>query len=183
MRAQRKGTPDAADRGLVDACGLCHHAGRPMRSRGRLALQRAHNDLFDLRITQFAGLSGTRFIQQSVQSLCSKPAPPFTDRLNTSMRLSGDGGSGQSLRRTQYNPCSHRKSLSSLSSARPALQSTALLPTQSQLRQSASASHDLAPVMLDAAPCFLFSQLTTQDANSPWLKCGFDSIQTGVEIV
>src|ERR1039458_5496446 len=82
MRSQGKGAPDAADCGLVDACGLCHRAGRPMSGSGRLALQRAYDDLFNLGIAQLAGLSGTRLIEQAVQSTLVKPAPPFTDCLN-----------------------------------------------------------------------------------------------------
>jgi hypothetical protein len=37
-----------------------------MGGSGRLALQRAHDDFFDLRIAQFAWLSGTRLIEQSI---------------------------------------------------------------------------------------------------------------------
>ena len=50
---------------------------------GRLALQRAHDHLFDLRIAQLAELSETRLIEHAVQPLLIKPAPPFTDCLNT----------------------------------------------------------------------------------------------------
>jgi hypothetical protein len=38
-----------------------------MGSSGRLALQRAYDYLFNLRIAQFARLSGTRLIEQAVQ--------------------------------------------------------------------------------------------------------------------
>src|SRR5664279_4844248 len=97
MRGQRKGSPDATDRGLVDARGLSHRTRRPMSSGGRLALQRAHDHPFDLRITQLAGLSRTRLIEQAVQPLLIKSAPPFTDCLNTRRRLSGDSRSSQPL--------------------------------------------------------------------------------------
>src|ERR1035441_10026644 len=151
MRSQGKGAPDAADCGLVDACGLCHRAGRPMSGSGRLALQRAYDDLFNLGIAQLAGLSGTRLIEQAVQSTLIKPAPPFTDCLNTLMRLCRDGRGAQPLSGTQNNARPHRKSLGSCPSPRPALQGTALLPAQFQLRQSTSSSHDLAHVMLDVS--------------------------------
>src|ERR1700676_1737501 len=165
MRGQRKGAPDAADCGLVYACGLCHRTGRPMGGSGRFALQRAHDYFFDLRIAQFAWLSGTRLIEQPIQSTLIKPAPPFTDRLNTRMRFCRDGRSGQSLRGAQYDPCSHRKRLGGLPSPRPTLQGTALLPAQFQLRQSASSSHDLAPVMLDASCLYLFILLMTHNTS------------------
>jgi hypothetical protein len=68
-----------------------------MGSGGRLALQRAHDYFFDLRIAQLAWLPGARLIEQSIQTLFIKPAPPFTDRLNTRMHFCGNGGSGQSI--------------------------------------------------------------------------------------
>jgi hypothetical protein len=70
-----------------------------MGSGGRLALQRTHDHLFDLSIAQFAWLPGTRLIEQTVQTLFIKPAPPFTDRLNARMHFCGNGGSGQSIGR------------------------------------------------------------------------------------
>jgi hypothetical protein len=68
-----------------------------MGGRGGLALQRAHDHLFDLCIAEFARLPRTRLIEQAVQTLFIKPAPPFTDRLNAGMHFCGNGGSGQSI--------------------------------------------------------------------------------------
>src|ERR1039458_1665668 len=128
MRSQGKGAPDAADCGLVDAGGLCHRGRRPMRGSGRLALQRAYDDLFNLGIAQLAGLSGTRLIEQAVQSTLSKPAPPFTDCLNTRMRLCRDGRGAQPLSGTQNNARPHRK-----------------MPGQLSFSASSSASYCAAP--------------------------------------
>jgi hypothetical protein len=59
MRGQRKGAPDTADRGLVDACGLDHRARGPMGGGGRFGLEREGQGPFDLGAGDLARLSGT----------------------------------------------------------------------------------------------------------------------------
>src|SRR5271165_3299092 len=98
-----------------------------MGRRWRLALQRTHDHLFDPCIAELAWLSGTRLIEQAIQSLFLKPAPPFTYGLNAGLCFMGDSGSGQSFGSAQYDPRSHRQSLGGLPSPRPSLQGQALL--------------------------------------------------------
>jgi len=81
VRLQPEGTPDPPDARSRDARVPGHAARTPMRGSRRSALQCLHDDVFDLRIVDFAGRSRPRLVEQPVQAVLDKAPAPLPDGL------------------------------------------------------------------------------------------------------
>jgi hypothetical protein len=134
MRLQGKGSPDAADRRLVQARGLGHRTSRPVRGPDRLALERARDHRFYLSVAQLARLAGARLIQQAVETGVAIPAPPLAHRLNADTQFGGQRRRRQSARAAQDDARAQRQGLRSLPPPRPTLQCRTIRIRQYQRR-------------------------------------------------
>jgi hypothetical protein len=85
----------------VQARGLGHRTGRPVRGPGRLALERTRDHCFYLRVAQLARLAGARLIQQAVGTGVAVPVPPLAHRLDADSQFRGKGRRRQAARATQ----------------------------------------------------------------------------------
>src|SRR5260370_21246203 len=82
VRLECERAPDAAYRRLIESASLGHRTARPVSCVGRLRLQRPCDDSFNLPVADLARLTGTRFIQPSVQPLFHQSAPPLHGRIH-----------------------------------------------------------------------------------------------------
>ncbi len=80
VRSERKGAPDAAYRGLAESTSLGHVARGPVRCRLRLSLQRPPQHLLDLTVAELARGSGTRFIEQAIETEVQEALTPLASR-------------------------------------------------------------------------------------------------------
>lgn len=79
MRLQTEGAPDPADGRMRQADLGSHGTDRPVgRVFGR-CVQRALDDLRNLRVRHRAGPAGTIFVGQAFNAIFDKPPPPFAD--------------------------------------------------------------------------------------------------------
>ena len=90
MRLQRKRLPDAGDSGLTHLAMLGQAARRPMgRVAGRRFERRRQRALY-MGIGIRSRDTGTRLVEQSVQSPRDKSAAPFADRVLGDMQIASD---------------------------------------------------------------------------------------------
>jgi hypothetical protein len=79
MGLKRKGTPNSTDGTLSQSRGLGHRTGTSMGRIFRGRLQGSCNHPLDVPIGNLSRNSRTRLIQQTIQPICNKRAPPFSD--------------------------------------------------------------------------------------------------------
>ncbi len=104
MWLQSEGPPDAMDGGRCVAHSLGHRTQRPMRGAGRRSLQRQADRLGDLVVADLPRRAGPRLIEQPIQSVRRKTAPPFAHRVGIRSNLKANRLVLHPSRRRQDNP-------------------------------------------------------------------------------
>ena len=82
VRLQAEGAPDTADARGRDAAVTRHAARAPVRGRGRLALQRPHDDALDHGIVDLTRHPRPRLVAQPVEATLDKAPAPLADCLH-----------------------------------------------------------------------------------------------------
>lgn len=140
MPLQTKGAPNAPHRGLVQTGRFGHLPGAPMRRIRRLALQRARDHFFHLRVVNLARLTGAGRIQQTVQAQVDEPLAPFAHCLQRHVQTPGHLTVEFAMRTRQHDACAQRQRLRTLAASRPFGQAIVFFHGQRQLRQPSSSS-------------------------------------------
>jgi|SRR5271157_1764855 len=111
-------------------------------------MHRDSDDRPDLRVSDFAGLTRTRFIQQSVDPAGAEAFPPFAHAVNMNPEVFGYGGAAVAIGQAQHHARAQER-LSGGGPTRPLLQYFPLSGGNYRNRKSGSSLHGGAPAVLD----------------------------------
>ena len=104
VRLEPEGPPDAHDRVLIEAAGLGHGAGAPMRGLFGPGLQGSGDDLLDLGVGELARLAGAGRIAQGPQAAIQKAPTPLAHGLDRHLMPGRHGCVAQASRAIQHDP-------------------------------------------------------------------------------
>ena len=141
MRLQAEGAPDAPDAGGRDAAVPRHAARAPMRRRGRLALQRLHEDTLDLGVVDLTRDTRPRFVEQAVEAALDKALPPLADGLRRHPLARRYRLVAQTRGAAEHDPRPQRQGLRRLAPLRVAFQDAGNLGRQVNLRHRPTRPH------------------------------------------
>ena len=117
-RLRSESPPNAHDGRLGQAGFLCHEPRAPVRAVGRHRFQGFRDYLFDLCVGDRAGSAGTRFVEQTFQTLHPKSLSPLAHRSPGDVQSFRDLPVAQSFAAAEDDTGAHGHSLCGLGPAR-----------------------------------------------------------------
>jgi hypothetical protein len=146
VRLQSKGPPDAPHARGRDAAVPRHAACAPVRSCGRPALQRLHDDILDLGVVDFPRRARPRFVEQPVEAALDKVPTALADGLRRHPFACRHRLIAQTRRAAQHDPGPQCQGLRRLAPLRITFQYPRDFTRQFDLRCRATRSHPPPPM-------------------------------------